>query len=308
VWNFGVKAPRTTILYPKKRQLKQLPFFVCQRSLPVNFKKMIVLLSNVKVNEQSCEAMFICGVEPNHWFNPTCGTMNNLINQLSLRLDERLYQKDPTTSELGMQILHASIGLLHLHGLEQFTFKKLAQHIHSTESSIYRYFQNKHQLTSYLTSWYWAVLEVKLAFATANVTDPEVCLMRAMETLADPEEYGNQTPGMNLKNLQKVVAQESFKTLHIHYLHEGQREGFFASYNQICDRLAGIFTNINPSYPYPKTLSMTVLEAALNQQFLQTHMPDGSEASKQPELLSAFLYQLVKGSLSSETSRTQQDN
>jgi AcrR family transcriptional regulator len=248
--------------------------------------------------------MFICSVRLAFESFYTSETMNNLINQLSLRLDERLYQKDPTTSELGQLILQASIELLQLHGLEQFTFKKLALHLHSTESSIYRYFQNKQQLTSYLTSWYWAILEVKLAFATANVSDPEERLMRAVETLADPDHSGNQMASMNLKSLQKVVAQESFKTLHIHHLDDGQREVFFASYNQICQRLASIFNNINPSYPYPKTLSMTVLEAALNQQFLQTHLPEGSEASKHPEVLATFLYQLVKGSLTNSSPQT----
>jgi len=224
-------------------------------------------------------------------------TMYNLINQMSLRLDERLYQKDPTTSELGMHILQASVGLLHLHGLEQFTFKKLAVQLNSTESSIYRYFQNKHQLTSYLTSWYWAILEFKLAFATANVEDAETSLQRAMETLAEPEQYGNQSASIGLKQLQKVVAQESFKTLHIHYLDEAQREGFFASYNQICQRLVSIFTKFNPEYPYPKALAMTILEAALNQQFLQTHLAESSETSKQPELLSSFLFQLAQSTL-----------
>ena len=42
-------------------------------------------------------------------------------------------------------ILSKSIELMEQMGYEQLTFKKIATAIESTEASVYRYFQNKHQ-------------------------------------------------------------------------------------------------------------------------------------------------------------------
>ena len=57
-------------------------------------------------------------------------------------------------------------------GFENFTFKKLGEQIGSNESSIYRYFESKHKLMLYLSSWYWAWIEYRLVFATNNINNP----------------------------------------------------------------------------------------------------------------------------------------
>jgi len=40
-------------------------------------------------------------------------------------------------------------------GFEELNFKKLAIAMDSTEASVYRYFENKYKLLTYLVSWYW---------------------------------------------------------------------------------------------------------------------------------------------------------
>ena len=55
--------------------------------------------------------------------------------------------------------------------------------IGSNESSIYRYFENKHKLLLYLASWYWGWLEYQLVFATHSITDPKEKLDKAIEIL-----------------------------------------------------------------------------------------------------------------------------
>ena len=73
-------------------------------------------------------------------------------------VQDTLYVKDPTSSTIGKLILEHGLILLSEIGLEEFTFKKLAVKISSTESTIYRYFENKHQFLSYLFNFYFLCL------------------------------------------------------------------------------------------------------------------------------------------------------
>ena len=41
-----------------------------------------------------------------------------------------------------------------MRSVEEFTFRKLAQKINTTEASVYRYFENKHRLLIYILAWY----------------------------------------------------------------------------------------------------------------------------------------------------------
>ena len=69
-----------------------------------------------------------------------------MIDSIILKQPEGTYLKDPQGSELGINILKASIELIEEIGIEDFTFKKLSIRIESTEASVYRYFESKHQL------------------------------------------------------------------------------------------------------------------------------------------------------------------
>ena len=75
-------------------------------------------------------------------------------NKTKIQVNEKIYVKDPETSTLGKKIIQESIILIDEIGFEDFTFKKLGERIGSNESSIYRYFESKHKLLLYLTSWY----------------------------------------------------------------------------------------------------------------------------------------------------------
>ena len=49
--------------------------------------------------------------------------------KLSIRLNEKLFLRDPESSELGRRIMKHGIELIHKLGFEAFTFKKLAEEI-----------------------------------------------------------------------------------------------------------------------------------------------------------------------------------
>ena len=95
--------------------------------------------------------------------------MDLLLSRLSIQVCDSVFIKDPESSDLGKKIIVGSIDMLDTMGFDHFTFRKLAKEIGSTEASIYRYFESKHKLLLYLTSWYWSWMEYRLMFGIANV-------------------------------------------------------------------------------------------------------------------------------------------
>ena len=70
-----------------------------------------------------------------------------------IKLNEKLYLRDPEGTEIGKQIIRQGVKMISEIGYEQFTFKKLATEINSTEATVYRYFENKHKMLIYLLDW-----------------------------------------------------------------------------------------------------------------------------------------------------------
>ncbi|UPT67071.1 MAG: TetR/AcrR family transcriptional regulator [Sphingobacteriales bacterium JAD_PAG50586_3] len=80
--------------------------------------------------------------------------------QLRIRMNEKIYLRNPEESVLGKNIVRNGLLLINKLGFEEFTFKKLAKEINTTEASIYRYFENKHRLLLYIINWYWSLLRI----------------------------------------------------------------------------------------------------------------------------------------------------
>ena len=111
--------------------------------------------------------------------------MQNLLSNLKITINDKLYVKDPETSELGRNILKNSIILIDEIGFEAFTFKKLGEKIQSNESSIYRYFENKHRLLLYILNWYWCYMEFLVVFKLQNLTDTKLKLTTIVNLLSN---------------------------------------------------------------------------------------------------------------------------
>ena len=114
--------------------------------------------------------------------------MQDILSNVKITINEKLYVKDPETSALGKKIIEQSILLIDEIGFDNFTFKKLGEKISSNESSLYRYFENKHKLLVYLSSWYWSWMEYKLVFATNNISDPKEKLRKAITIITEKVE------------------------------------------------------------------------------------------------------------------------
>jgi hypothetical protein len=50
------------------------------------------------------------------------------------------------------------------------------------------------------------------------------------------------------------------------------KEDFFYIYKRVINRIVVMINNVNPDYPYAKSLVSTLVEGALHQHFLQDHL------------------------------------
>ncbi len=192
---------------------------------------------------------------------------------LQIPVQESLFLKDPTSSTVGKSILEHGLILLSEIGLEDFTFKKLAAKISSTESTIYRYFENKHQFLSYLFNFYWAWMDVNIAFATTNIDDPKERLRRIIGLITKKVSNDLRTPFIDEALLQDVIALESSKTFLSKKVDEENQAGYFLQYKKLVDRISAVIIEINPGYPYPNALVTTILESSFHQRYFGNHLP-----------------------------------
>lgn len=196
---------------------------------------------------------------------------------IQIKINERLYLKDPESSELGTKIVTASIELIDSLGFEQFTFKKLADHISSTEASIYRYFENKHKLLIYIVSWYWNWLEYQFLFSTNNIDDPRERLRIAIRMIVRPDLTPTNFGKMDKSALHRIVVSESPKAYLSKEVDEDNKEGAFLSYKRLCKLIANIVREINSNYLFPTSLISTVIESAHHQKYFSEHLPSLTE-------------------------------
>lgn len=222
--------------------------------------------------------------------------MDRILSNLTISVHSGLYVKDPETSELGRKIIQNSIELIHEIGFESFTFKKLGEKIHSNESSIYRYFENKHKLLLYLSSWYWAWMEYQLVFATNNISNPVKKLTKAIEILTEEIVDDKSTKHINEAILNKIVISEFTKTFLTKEVDEENKMGYFMVYKNIVYRLIEMIEEVSPKYPYSKTLASTIIQGALHQHYLKDHFKTITNLTESKNL-SSFYIDLIKKTL-----------
>jgi len=217
-----------------------------------------------------------------------------------VKLNEKYFLRDPETSRIGRKIIFSSVELIEKLGIEAFTFKKLANEINTTEATIYRYFENKHNLLVYLTSWYWAMLEFQIDYATANITDPIIKLTKITEVLLNSSKDNTTTENFNEELLRKIIISESSKLYLTKDVDKENQEGFFMYYKNLCIKIASILLEINPSYKYPRALAISLIENAYHQLYFADHLPsltDLNTNQKDYNVISDFLKSMVIGSL-----------
>ncbi|MGX1928445.1 TetR/AcrR family transcriptional regulator [Flagellimonas sp. 2504JD4-2] len=199
--------------------------------------------------------------------------MERLMQSIRIGINEKIYIKEPESSDLGKRIVEQSILMIDEMGFENFTFRKLGDRIKSNESSIYRYFENKHKLLLYLASWYWGWLEYKMVFATNAIVDPSEKLHKAIEILTQTVQQDVSFSHVNEVLLNKIVINEYSKSYLTKEVDQENKEGYFEIYKRLVNRLHDMIVAMDRAYPYPSSLASTILEGSLHQYFLKEHFP-----------------------------------
>lgn len=215
-------------------------------------------------------------------------------------LNKSLYNKDPQESSLGKRILEHSIIMINEIGFEAFTFRKLAIEIGSAEKSIYRYFDNKHLLLLFLTSWYWEWVHYLISINIKNIEEPRRKLEIAIDNLVRAISENPMNKYINENLLHKVVINEGGKSYHINDIDEENKAGLFFSYKKLVKVVANIIKEVNPKFKYAVSLSSNLFEMANNQVYFAEHLPNLSSikcGKKQEEdlikMLSVFANKIL---------------
>ncbi len=192
---------------------------------------------------------------------------------IQMKLNSKLFLRDPQDTKLGRNIIKHSILLFNEIGFEQFTFKKLAEKMSSTEASIYRYFENKHLLLIYLINWYWEWVNFQIEMNTMNIQEPERRLNIIIKTIVNASRENPAIDYVNEEILHKIVIAEGSKAYHTKQVDDENKEGFFLNYKRLAEKIYKVIQEINPEFPYPRTVSSSLLEMASNHIYFAQHLP-----------------------------------
>lgn len=219
--------------------------------------------------------------------------VEKILSSIKIQVNEKLFIKDPDSSQLGKKIVEQSIDLIDEIGFEEFTFKKLGARIGSPESTIYRYFENKHMLLVYLTSWYWTWLEYRLVFSTNNISSPEERLKRAIAIVTEPVKQDSNYSHINEVKLNRIIISESLKAYFTKEVDEANKEGFYMVYKNIVQRISEMVLDISPNFKHSHTLISTVVEGAHQQKYFSEHLPSLTDVGNNDDKIVSFFTNLV---------------
>jgi len=215
--------------------------------------------------------------------------------QVQLKMNEKLFVRNPEQTMLGRKIIQYSIRLIQENGFESFTFKKLAEEIGSTEASIYRYFENKHRILIYLTAWYWSWLEFRVTFHLNNINDPTIKLKKLIQLLAANVVDDDSTIYVNESLLHQIIIAEGSKAYLTKHVSDDNKDRLFKPYKDLCSVIAKIILEYNSEYTHPRSLASTIIEMSHLQVFFMQHLPSLTDfgASKNEQLVVDYIEDLV---------------
>ncbi len=196
-----------------------------------------------------------------------------MVITTSVSIPSGLYLRDPLQTELGRNIIRHSVVLIDEIGFEAFTFKKLALRMGSNETSLYRYFENKHLLLLYLVIWYWNWVSYLIDYNTHNIDDPKRKLDIIVDNLIEAARENPEVTFVNEMILHRIIVAESAKAYHTKAVDNENKDGFFASYKELTQKIADVIEAIDGSFPYPHSFATNLFEMANNQIFFAEHLP-----------------------------------
>jgi len=198
-------------------------------------------------------------------------------------IPDGLFLRDPLESKLGRKIITESIILFDQIGFEAFTFRKLAKAMGSNETTLYRYFENKHLLLLFLVVWYWNWVTFLIDYNTKNIEDPNRRLDLIIDNLVDATKENPSVDFVNEKILHRIIITESSKAYHTKNIDNENKDGFFLNYKTLIQKIADVILEIDPQFPYPHSFASTLFEMANNEIYFAEHLPRLSDISVENE-------------------------
>lgn len=222
---------------------------------------------------------------------------------LRIKMNDKLFLRNPEESVLGKKIVKNGLLLINKLGFEEFTFKKLANEISTTEASIYRYFENKHRFLVYLINWYWSFIDYKVVFYINNISNPEIKLKTIIKLLV--EEPLNQNLSHDFiaeKEAYQLIMWESSKSYLTRNVSKDNKDQLFRPYKNLCERISSNIKEYNPKYKFPHSMASTLLEMAHSQKFFMNNLPALTDFSKDQsdKKIIQFLESLLFSSIQSK--------
>lgn len=216
-----------------------------------------------------------------------------------VKMNANLYLRDPEGTEIGKQIIKMAVKMIVDLGYEQFTFKKLATEMSSTEATVYRYFENKHKLLIYLIDCYWSFIEFQVIFQLNNIKSAEERIKKLIDILVWEDNASAVFSELDQEALFYIAIAEGSKTYLSKDVDENNKELLFKPYKDLCARIALLFKEYNPKYKYPASLASTLVETAHMQYYFMQHLPRLSDFSKKknPKDIEGYLEHIVFGAL-----------
>lgn len=221
--------------------------------------------------------------------------------KLQIKMNPKLYVRDPESSELGRNIVSMGIIMIDELGFEEFTFKKLAIQVGTTEASIYRYFENKHRLLTYITTWFWTWMEYQLIFHTNNIKDAQQKINTIIRLLTFQETDQFILEHIDKSVLHRIVIAEGDKSYLTKHVTEDNKSMLFKPYKDLCHRIAEVFLEYKAGFTFPHSLASTLIETAHHQMYFQENLPRLTDFghAKTADPLVKFLHHLVFSALDS---------
>lgn len=199
---------------------------------------------------------------------------------ITVDINESIYLRDPILTSLGRNILKHGIELMTEIGFEEFNFKKLATSMQSTEASIYRYFENKYMLLTYLVSWYWDFMHYMILIDTRHSMTPLQKLKQAISTLVNALHSSVTPEYINHAKLHLLIVENATKVYHNKKVDSLNKEGFYANYKKIVKTLSTMILEIDCDYVYPKALATNLIEQTLNNEYYIQHLPSLTDVKR----------------------------
>lgn len=220
-----------------------------------------------------------------------------MIDSIILKQPEGTYLKDPQGSDLGIKIIKESIELMEEMGIEDFTFKKLSVRIESTEASVYRYFESKHQLLLYLYSWYWGWKMVEIDRATHFISSDFDKLITAMNLLIQQENKAAFAFSFSYEKLRNLIEKEGIKSFLTKKVDDENQIGAFDNYKKLVALLSSWVVATKKDFQFPNMLITTIIEGAHLQHFFGNHLQRLTNHSDTNDNVAEFYKQLVQSLL-----------